>query len=84
MAITITLFIFVLTRLVSLNSQCDSNPFIYGAQNLAEQGTTAECSCTLQKQYGGSAILNFNKDGVTIINSDSQSLNTVEFLNPYG
>jgi len=83
MAITIILFIFVLTRLVKLNSQCDANPFVYGAQNLADQGISAECSCTLQKEYGAGAILNFNKDGATIINSDSQSLNTVEFLNPY-
>lgn len=76
-AIVIVLLVFVMARLIALNSLCDSNPFIYGARNLAEQGKDAQCTCTISDRWGAGTIY-FDKDGV-VNGGLGQDLNKVEF-----
>ena len=51
-------------KMIKENSKCVENPFVYGAQETAEQGLEIICSCIpLDPKYVG---FNFDKDGLII------------------
>ena len=51
-------------KLLKENSECQRNPFVYGAHNAYDQDMEIFCSCTpLDPKYNG---FYFDKEGITI------------------
>ncbi len=50
--IVIVAFVLVLTQITKNESECQKNPLVYGAQQIAEQDITPLCTCRLMGQDG--------------------------------
>lgn len=63
--IAIVLFILLLATVMKKNLQCVSNPLVYGAQEVSEQGGYLSCGCNIYYD-GKSAPFIFDDQGVQV------------------
>lgn len=63
--IIIAAFTVVMSKLISVNSECSANPLVYGAKKASNAGTPIECTCkVLKPNY---ADFWFNKERIEVI-----------------
>lgn len=72
------IFFILMLKIIYINSLCNANPFVYGADYIAKQGVSIRCDCTVHGEKGDLGMFWFDNKNIVMNNAGNPVYSTNE------